>query len=127
MRFRIGIVPPDAQDWPRIEAYLKPSADYGDLPVFNPEHAIWAVYDGPQLTGCATARLTTDGFGEVVLVGGEHAAEWIGELDTMIASWMRDEGMTRVRAYGRKGWARVLKNWAVIGAQGKMTGYERTL
>lgn len=68
-----------------------------------------------------------DDFGEVVLVGGVDHRRWIDALDAMIGNWMRDEGMRAVRAYGRKGWVRVLKDWAVIGGQDGFTGYERLL
>lgn len=128
----IGIVPDPIQhpDWPKMEAYLRPAADRGKQSEVLPEgQLVWAVYDGLQLTGCATARLTVDGFGEVVLVGGKDARRWIGELDAMIGRWMRDEGMTSIRAYGRKGWTPLLckQGWLVTGSQCNMTQYERPI
>lgn len=87
---------------------------------------VWAIYD-PQLVGAATARLTSDGFGEVILVGGKNFPRWIAPLDALIGEWMALEGMKSVRAYGRKGWRRVLKNWTVIGSDGDAVGYERVL
>lgn len=124
----IGIVP-DPQnhpDWPAIEALLDPAAKRGGVPVLETGELVWVVYD-QGLVGAATARLTTAGFGEVVLVGGTDHRRWIHELDARIGAAMRDAGMKSVRAYGRKGWAKVLKNWTVIGADGEAVGYERTL
>lgn len=124
----IGIIadPLSHPDWPQIEAFLDPSAKYGGTEILPEGHALWAVYDGLQLVGCATARLTVDDFGEVVLVGGRNAAKWIKALDAMIGNWMRDEGMKTMRAYGRKGWGR-LSGWELLGQQGKFYGYERQL
>lgn len=124
----IGIVPDPLSHpgWPQIEAFLEPAAKRGGVPVLEPGELVWVVYDG-SLVGAATARLTTDGFGEVILVGGRGHGRWIHELDEAIGSAMRDAGMKSVRAYGRKGWVRVLKNWTVIGADGAAVGYERAL
>ena len=87
---------------------------------------VWTIYD-ETLLGAATARLTVDDFGEVLLVGGTGHRRWINELDDLIAAWMRAEGMRSVRAYGRKGWVRVLKNWAVLGNEDDTVIYERIL
>lgn len=124
----IGIVPdPEGHpDWPQIEAFLTPAAERGGVPVLEAGEVVWAVYDG-ALVGAATARLTVDGFGEVVLVGGRGCRRWIHELDDKIGSAMRDAGMKAVRAYGRNGWARILKDWTVIGDLAGGTGYERAL
>jgi hypothetical protein len=124
----IGVVPDPLRhpDWPRIEAFLAPAAERGGVPILEPGELVWAIY-GPELLGAATARLTTDGFGEVILVGGRDHRRWIHQLDEAIGNAMREAGMNAVRAYGRKGWAKVLKNWTVIGDLAAGTGYERTL
>jgi len=124
----VGIIPEPERhpDWPAIKAFLEPAAKRGGVPVLEPDELVWAVY-APELVGAATARLTTDRFGEVILVGGCRHRAWIHELDELIGRWMRDEGMRSVRAYGRKGWVRVLKGWKVIGNEGDATGYERQL
>lgn len=124
----IGIIPdPEGhRDWPAIKALLEPAAKRGGVPVLEPHEEVWAIY-APELLGAATARLTSDGFGEVILVGGSDHRRWIHQLDDMIGRWMRDEGMQSVRAYGRKGWMRVLTGWKVIGTEGDATGFERAL
>lgn len=125
----IGVIPDpeNHRDWGAIKALLEPAARRGGVPVLEANELVWAVYDGPQLKGAATARLTHEGFGEVVLVGGSDAREWIHQLDWLLCSWMRREGMKSIRAYGRKGWVRVLQGWAVIGSDGEALGYEKTL
>lgn len=124
----IGIIPNPLNhpDWPAIKAFLEPAAKRGGVPVLEAGEQVWAIYD-PGLIGAATARPTLDGFGEVVLVGGVEHSRWIGQLDELIGRWLRDEGMTSVRAYGRKGWRKVLKEWAMIGESEGVTGYERQL
>jgi hypothetical protein len=123
----IGIVPEPLNhpDWPAIKAFLEPAAKRGNVPVLETGEQVWAVYD-PGLIGAATARLTVDGFGEVVLVGGRDHRRWIHALDEAIGGAMRDAGMRAVRAYGRKGWVKVLKNWNIIHSP-LGVGYERTL
>jgi hypothetical protein len=125
----IGILPDPTQDprWPQIEAFLLPAAKRGGVPVLEENELVWIVQQDAELVGAATARLTYEGFGEVVLVGGNNARNWIHHLDWLLCSWMRREGMKSIRAYGRKGWARVLQGWSVIGTDGEALGYEKVL
>jgi hypothetical protein len=124
----IGIVPDPLNwpDWPAIKAFLEPAAKRGGVPVLEADEVVFAVY-GQGLEGAATARLTVEDFGEVVLVGGKDHRRWIHELDRAIGDAMRDAGMKTVRAYGRKGWSRVLKGWVEKGSANGNTFYERAL
>lgn len=128
---RIGIIPDPLNhpDWPQIKAFLEPAAKRGNVPVLDPGEMVWAIYsdDFVPLVGAATARPTVDGFGEVVLVGGRGHTRWIDELDRLIGMWLAAEGMKSVRAYGRAGWIKVLKNWTVIGKRDGVVAYERRL
>lgn len=125
---RIGIVPDPLNhpDWPQIKAFLEPAAKLGNRPVLRKWDVIWCVYDGQDLIGAANARLTDEG-GEVALVGGREHRRWIGKLDWLITSWMRREGMKVVRAYGRKGWRKVLTDWVSVELEDGSTGYEKVL
>ena len=126
----IGIVPDPLNDpdWPQIEAFLEPAAKRCGVPFLEENEEVWVVYDGP-LEAAATARLTVEDFGEIVLVGGRDSSRWLGPLDWKIGGWMRREGKKRVRAYGRKGWKRQLGKlgWQVIGEREGVTAYERAL
>lgn len=112
-------------DWRRIANILKPAAALGNIPVFEAHHVVWLVTDG-DILAAATARLTNDDFGEIVLCGGQDARRWAVALADEISAWMAAEGMKSVRIYGRKGWGRLL-GWPVIGKSRGMTIFERPL
>lgn len=124
----IGILPdPETHpDWPAIKAMLEPAAKYGEREILRPLEAVWAVY-GPHPLGAAVTSLKADGTGEVSLVGGRDHVRWISALDELICSWMRREGVSRVRAYGRRGWKRVLKDWNAVDLNDGTTAYEKVL
>lgn len=123
----IGIVadPLSHPDWQGMKAFLEPAARLGGHPVLETNEAVWAVYED-GLTAAATARLTTEGIGEIVLCGGREAHRWATALADRICDWFRDEGMKTARIYGRKGWGRLL-GWEVIGATGRTVLFERAL
>lgn len=124
----IGIYPdPEASPyWPQIVAFLEPAVALGKDPMLSEHEMVWTVHDGPELLAAATTRVTRDGFAEVMFVGGRDYRRWLKPLDDMIAAWAADEGMSAVRAYGRRGWVRVL-GWDVLGEIGASTIYERRL
>lgn len=127
----IGIVPDPthANDWPQIKALLEPAAKRGGVLVLEEHEEVWTVYDG-ELLAAATARiLPEDRIGEIVLVGGRDRKQWLAALAEKLGQWFALEGMTAMRAYGRKGWKRELEmlGWHVIGQEGKTTGFERVL
>ena len=124
----IGIIPDPLNhpDWPKIKAFLEPAAKLGGVPVLDNREAVWAVYQG-QLVAAATARLTDDQHGEIILCGGVGAKQWAMPLADLICRWFKDEGMKAAHIYGRRGWMRLLEGWAVIGEADNMTGYKRAL
>ena len=92
-----------------IIALLQPAADLGGERIeYGPGWTTWTVHDDLKLVGAAHCRRTTDRAVEVVLVGGHGFRDWIGPLDERIGAWARDEGATVLRAFGRRGWARVI-------------------
>ena len=48
----------------------------------------------------------------IVACGGRDRAEWLPLLK-LIEDYGGEKGCARVRIYGRKGWARVLRDYAV--------------
>lgn len=67
--------------------------------------------ENDECIACATAWLGADKVVEVKLVGGRDYTRWIGLLDEKIGAAAKDAGATALVAFGRKGWARVLKGW----------------
>lgn len=125
---QIGILPdPRASaDWPQIEAYLKPAAELGNVPILEANEAVWVVREG-LLLAAATARLTEDGYGEIILCGGRFHRRWAQALADRICEWMEEEEMTSVRITGRGGWLRALRGWHEIGREGRIIALERVL
>ena len=125
----IGIVPdPLAHpDWPQMKAFLEPAARLGHhAGLIERNEAVWAVYDG-GLKAAATARLTVNNEGEIILCGGIDAKAWARPLADRICDWFTLEGMAVARIYGRKGWLRLLDDWRVVGGANGFTWLERAL
>jgi hypothetical protein len=115
--------------WPEAEALLEPARKLGGFEaVIEPDEALWAVMDGDELLGCATAWLG-EGFVEVKLVGGRDHRRWVSELDQLIGAAAKQAGAAWLQAMGRAGWRRSLSalGWAVMGEADGMTVYRREL
>jgi hypothetical protein len=105
---KIGILP-DAETtacWPHIRSLLQPAADLGNVPLLDDHELVWLVTEDRCIVAAATTRLTDDG-AEIVLCGG-RGLYWAKPLAAKICAWAKDEGASRVRIGGRRGWARVL-------------------
>lgn len=119
--------------WPfglneEIRALLQPAADRGLCKIEEgPAWTIWTVHRGNELIAAANVRRTVEPAVEVVLVGGADVKSWIAELDRMIGLWAQDEGIYRMRAFGRKGWIPILKGWKVVRQKRGVTEYQREL
>jgi hypothetical protein len=119
---------------PEIHTFLQAAADVsGGQVQTGPGWHVWTIHRDGELIGAANCSRTVDHAVEVVLVGGREFRRWLGLLDERVGAWARDEGATCLRAYGRDGWARVLKwgrigpDWQTIGPFEDVTHYERRL
>lgn len=115
--------------WPQAEAFLEPARKLGGFDsVIDPDEALWAVMDDGELLGCATAWLQGE-LCEVKLVGGRDYRRWIAELDNIIGRAAREAGASRLTAYGRGGWTRVLaaQGWESFKMDDGNTAYLRRL
>lgn len=118
---------PDAhlrEDWPIIEALLRPALSEPDDELFDPASDVaWAIYEDATLYAAATTRLRTDGIAELRLAGGTRLRDWIGLLDEAVTDWARLCGATALNMRGRKGWGRFAAacGWDCLGMdEGKM-------
>ncbi|WFU35664.1 hypothetical protein QA635_15145 [Bradyrhizobium brasilense] len=74
---------------------------------------LWLAWDGRAIQAAATTVLINSEIGKVCVItacGGTGMKRWLPLLNG-IESYARDEGCTRVRIYGRKGWLRVLDGY----------------
>jgi hypothetical protein len=95
--------------WPQAEAFLEPARKLGGFEgVIDPDEALWAVMDGDELLGCATAWLQGE-LCEVKLVGGRDHRRWVKQLDDAIGSAAAKAGATLMCAWGRAGWVKTLR------------------
>lgn len=127
----IGAVPNPREwtHWKAAEAFLEPArAQGGFADVIEPDEALWAVMDGDNLLGCATAWLQGE-ICEVKLVGGRDYRRWLGPLDDMIGRAAAEAGATRLLAWGRSGWTRILRahGWVSIKMDDGSVAYSRRL
>lgn len=121
--------------WPNpltneIITLLKRAADPAGVEIeYGPGWHTWTIHDERELLGAAHTRRTTERIVEVHLVGGREPERWLAELDAQIGAFARDEGAIALRAFGRRGWARLLKKqgWAMLPLDDGGMAYERGL
>lgn len=128
---QIGSVPAPLEwaHWPEAEAFLEPARKLGGFDsVIDPDEALWAVMDEGELLGCATAWLQGE-LCEVKLVGGRDHRRWIKELDQLIGRAAREAGASRLTAFGRGGWRKILaaQGWESLKLSDGNTAYSREL
>ena len=122
MDFQIGILPP-GRDRSAARAWLEPALAYGDgadwsevAADLDRDHAqLWEVRGGDRCLAAAVTRLCADGAAEFWLCGGTGMADWLSPLIDIVSRWARDEGKSRLRLIGRRGWKRALPGWTERG------------
>lgn len=83
--------------------------------VLSGNSQLWLAINGDRIDAAAATLLRrTDRHLVCVLtaLGGTNRETWFPLL-AKIEDWAKSEGAARLRIYGRKGWARVLKNYHV--------------
>jgi hypothetical protein len=108
--------------WPHVAPLLKAAVVRTDLTHFDEVERdvlsgnglLWIAWSG-TIEAAATTVLTETNTGRVCVLtacGGTDMRRWLSLLET-IEAYARDEGCARLRIFGRKGWARVLKDYRV--------------
>ena len=69
----------------------------------------WLAWDGENVLAIAITQTTND-ICTIVACGGHGLRLWYGLIEKL-EDYARAEKCTRMRIIGRKGWARVLKNY----------------
>lgn len=74
---------------------------------------LWVAWDGHAVEAAAATVLINSEIGKVCVItvcGGSGMKRWL-PLIGQIENYAKNEGCTRVRIYGRKGWLRVLDDY----------------
>jgi len=124
----VGVVedPENSVCWEDVKRHLEPAAGRNGIPLLEQHDLVWIVAHDGKLKGAATTRLSSEGYAEVVLVGGRDHRLWLKQLDQKIGEWATSEGCHTLAACGRKGWRRSL-GWDVLGEHAGNVIYGRKL
>lgn len=77
---------------------------------------IWiAVTDRP--ISALITQATTDDVLECLIAGGTETKLWAGVAEGRLSAFASENGLNRLRIWGRKGWARVFPNWERVGVE----------
>ncbi|WP_244067555.1 hypothetical protein [Bradyrhizobium sp. Ce-3] len=107
--------------WPHAVALLRSACrrttlnalDDVESDVLSGRSLLWLAWAEGGIQATASTILINSDIGKVCVItacGGTGMKRWLPLLDG-IESYARDEGCTRVRIYGRKGWLRVLDGY----------------
>ncbi|MBR0756606.1 hypothetical protein JQ604_30890 [Bradyrhizobium jicamae] len=88
---------------------------FGDIEadVLSGRSLLWLAWDSSAIKSAAATVLINTEAGRVCIItacGGRDMKCWLPLIDG-IEAYASDEGCTRVRIYGRKGWLRVLEGY----------------
>ncbi len=77
---------------------------------------IWiAVTDRP--IAALVTQATTENALECLIAGGTDAKLWAGVAECHLAAFATENGLNRLRIWGRKGWARIFPHWERVGVE----------
>jgi hypothetical protein len=102
--------------WPHVEPLIHAAIDRTQLTAFEDiekavlkgQQLLWLAFDG-QIEAAVTTQLY-HGACIVTACGGVNRERWL-PLFEKIEQYAKDEGCTKMRIYGRKGWERVLDGY----------------
>jgi hypothetical protein len=112
-----------AEFWPHVRGLilgaikrtgLSSSADV-EASILSGGSLLWIAWNGARIEAAASTRIAMTDSGKVctlVACGGGDRRRWMPMLGKL-EIYAKAEGCSRVRIFGRKGWTRVLKNYAV--------------
>lgn len=109
--------------WPLAKGFIEAAAKRTGLTEFCDiedavlcgDELLWLVWNGENVEAAATTQLVARLDKPVCVLtacGGDNMSRWLPLLE-QIETYARNEGCSCVRIYGRKGWSRVLENYAV--------------
>jgi hypothetical protein len=107
--------------WPHVRGSLEAACRRTGLNAFADFEAdilagrslVWIVWNGRKVEAAAATALSNSDIGKVCVItlcAGNGMQRWL-KLVGRIEDYARDEGCTRLRIFGRKGWLRVLEGF----------------
>ena len=107
--------------WPHVRPLLEDACRRTGLNAFADFEAdilagrslVWIAWSGSVIEAAAATALTNSDLGKVCVItlcAGRHMQRWLSLIEQMEA-YAKDEGCTRVRIFGRRGWLRVLEGF----------------
>jgi len=121
----ISLVPAEYVDtcWDKIENYIKNAAEYTygrfsaeDLYrlVKADEHQLWVAFDGTDFKSAVITNIVNYPQCKSLCMGfcgGQEVDEWIEPMLTTLKRYAKDVGCDSIEAFGRPGWAKILKKF----------------
>lgn len=108
--------------WPHVRDKIRAAVERTELSNFADIEAdvltgmqlVWLAWDGREIMAAATTQLVKPRDKVCVLTAcsGYDRDKWL-PLFEQIEQYAKNEGCTRMRIYGRKGWERVLDGYRV--------------
>lgn len=107
--------------WPTVSQWVRDSIERVDLSKFdcverqvlNGEALLWVAHNGVFINAAAITQLSINEGGKVCTIiscGGSRVVKALWMLSP-IEEYAKQEGCRSVLVYGRKGWARALKDY----------------
>jgi hypothetical protein len=120
---RIICVDPALADkvWPHVDSAIRAAMQRGAIGAFQPvaqsvlagRALVWLATDGERIRAAAVTELHATEWRKVCVIvacGGNAMRSWL-HLIREIEQFAKDEGCAATRIVGRKGWARMLKDY----------------
>lgn len=107
--------------WPHVKHYIEAALRRGGLGRFSDlesdvltgDALLWIVISKPHILCAAVTQIVMTDAGKVCMIqacGGKDHSRWIGLIGG-IEKYAKDQNCICVRIMGRKGWARVLREY----------------
>ena len=119
---RVAIVRADehkAAAFPFLEAVIKTGGhDWQEIcrKIDESHCQLWfALTDRP--VAALVSQATTDNVLECLIAGGTGAKQWAGVAERHLAAFAAENGLNRLRIWGRVGWARIFPSWERVGVE----------
>lgn len=109
--------------WPAAKKYILRAIKRTDLAdateiesrILAGKSLLWLACNGMAIVGAGSTELSLANgrkYCEITAYGGDDRSVWL-HLVRIIEDYAKAEGCTAVRLMGRRGWARLLKDYAV--------------